>query len=220
MTQERTTFHLPQSSGVAAMILLSFVAVGHAICFGLVMAGAADQVLANRLGAAGVLYAVILLGTVAMTVPAAVTFIVWAVRSRKNLDAFRAVDLNYSSGFPWYFIVPFLNLFVPLLAFQEIWRASDPAPPAQKRRGSVLIYAWWFFFICTGLAGGVPRLLAPADRTAAERGLAAPYHACAVVAACLAVAMIWRLLQRQRRHPRARTEDLLSVQHVVGAGAQ
>ena len=133
--------------------------------------------------------------------PAAITFIVWAVGSRKNLDAFGAVDLEYSTRFPWYFIVPLLNFFVPLLAFQEIWRESQPVPKAEQRN-SKLIYLWWVFLICGGLAAMIPRVLAAADRPEAERGLAPVFHACTVVAACLAVAMIWRLLQRQRHHPR------------------
>lgn len=189
MSREKTPFHLPQSSGVATMILLSFLAVAHLVCFGLVMAGNSR-----------VLYAVALVAAFLVRIPAAVTFIVWAVRSRKNLDAFGAVDLEYSTWFPWFFIVPLLNLFVPLLAIQEIWRESEPVPKAEQR-SSTLIYLWWAFLVCSGVAATLPALLAKRDRFGAERGLAPVFHVCTVVAACLAVVMISRLLDRQRRHP-------------------
>jgi hypothetical protein len=200
MSPERTTFYLPQSSGVAAMILLSFLAVADAACFGLVIAGAAD-----RPGALTYLYGAAVLALLAR-IPATILFIVWAVRSRKNLDAFGAVDLEYSTGFLWYFIVPLLNLFVPLLAFQEIWRESEPVPKAEQRNSKV-IYLWWIALVCSGLAATIPKLLSDVDRTQAERGLAPLTYASSCAAACLAVTMIWRLLERQRRHPRGGAVD-------------
>ena len=184
------------------MILLSFVAVADAACFGLVLAGAADQVLEDRIGALGFLFGIGIVLALLARIPATILFIVWAVRSRKNLDAFGAVDLEYSTFFPWYFICPLLNLFVPLLAFQEIWRESEPVPKAEQRNSKV-IYLWWIALVCSGVASMLPKLLSQADRLRAERGLAPLQYASSSVTAALAVTMIWRLLERQRRHPRA-----------------
>jgi hypothetical protein len=186
------------------MILLGMIAAGHVICFILVLNGGAGELVSQQqLGTTAVLYGLALVGTVVLTIPAGITFVVWAVRTRKNVDALGAYDLEYSAWFPVYFVVPVLNLFVPLLAFQEIWRASDPASTdlPQHRRGSRIIYFWWAFFLLASIAGALPRLLAERDKRAAEIGLAAPYHVLAAIAAGLAIAMIWRFLQRQRAHP-------------------
>jgi len=183
------------------MILLGMIAAAHLICFILVLNGAAGELVSQQqLGTTAVLYGVALIGTIALSIPAAITFIVWAVRTRKNVDALGAYDLEYSAWFPVYFVVPLLNLFVPLLAFQEIWRASDPASTElpQHRRGSRIIYFWWAFFLLASIAGTLPRLHAERDKRAAEIGLAGPYHVLAAIAAGLAIAMIWRFLQRQR----------------------
>jgi hypothetical protein len=57
-------------------------------------------------------------------------------------------------GVVWWF-VPVAVLFMPVLAVQEIWRASDPSVPPgdgriwRNKRSSFLVGAWWSVLVLT-----------------------------------------------------------------------
>jgi Domain of unknown function (DUF4328) len=55
--------------------------------------------------------------------------------------------------------VPFLNLVRPKQLADDIWRASDPAPPPQpgaawkRQQVASLLHWWWALFIASNLLG-------------------------------------------------------------------
>ena len=112
-------------------------------------ANASDQ----RQGLIGLLQLLLYLGTV-------VAFLVWFRRAYRNLPALGAESLRFSSGWAvgaWF--VPFLNLVRPKQIADDIWRASDPALPAQpgaswkQQRVPFLLHGWWALFILSNLLG-------------------------------------------------------------------
>jgi hypothetical protein len=112
-------------------------------------ADASDQ----RQGLIALLQPLLYLGTV-------VAFLVWFRRAYRNLPAFGAESLRFSSGWAvgaWF--VPFLNLVRPKQLADDIWRASDPALPPQpgaawkQQRVPALLHWWWALFIATNLLG-------------------------------------------------------------------
>jgi len=87
-----------------------------------------------------------------------VVFLVWFRRAYRNLPALGAESLRFSSGWAvgaWF--VPFLNLVRPKQIMDDIWRASDPALPAQpsatgnQQPVPFLIVGWWAMFLVTNL---------------------------------------------------------------------
>jgi hypothetical protein len=195
---ETTSFRLPQYSGLAAVILLGFVALAHLAALPLAFAGGAREILQEEPGLLGGLYALAVLAALLFTLPASITWIVWAVRTRKNLDALGVAGLEYSPWFPVYFAVPFLNLFVPLIAVQEMWRKGIPDPTGAQGKRSKLIYVWWLFFATCTLSSMVPSLLDKMLGTNYEVQFLPLYHGAAVPAALLGSVVVWRFLKRQR----------------------
>ena len=189
------SFRLPQHSGLAAIILLGFVALAHAVAFPLSLLGGPTRMLALESDVVGGLYALTVLLALLFTLPASITWIVWAVRTRKNLDALGLSGLEYSTWFPWYFAVPFLNFFVPMIAVQEMWRKGVPET---KSKSSKLIYLWWLCFATYALASTVPGLVDQVFGSDLELRFMPLYHGAAVLAAILGSAVIWRFLNRQR----------------------
>lgn len=77
---------------------------------------------------------------------AGITFLFWVYRVSANAHALGAVDLGVSAGFAvgMYFI-PIVNLFMPPIVMDQIWRASIDAKAWKAQRHSVLIPVWWLF---------------------------------------------------------------------------
>jgi len=112
-------------------------------------ADASDQ----RQALIGLLQLLLYLGTI-------VAFLVWFRRAYRNVPALGAESLRFSSGWAvgaWF--VPFLNLVRPKQLADDIWRASDPALPAQpgaawkQQRVPVLLHWWWALWILSSLLG-------------------------------------------------------------------
>jgi hypothetical protein len=54
----------------------------------------------------------------------------------------------------WSF-VPFMNVFRPYQAMQEIWKICSDPVSWQKQPGSLLIKWWWLFSLLFSLLGGI-----------------------------------------------------------------
>jgi hypothetical protein len=89
-------------------------------------------------------------------------FLLWIHRVYGNLPALHAAKLRFSPNKAvGVFLVPVLNLFLPLRVVREIWRESDPAlleiGKAEKRNGMknlrgtspAIIDAWWVAMLAT-----------------------------------------------------------------------
>jgi hypothetical protein len=102
------------------------------------------------------------LALLAVNLATIIAVCMWIYRAYDNLAYLRAAGRQYSPGWAvGYFFIPILNLFRPCQVVQEIWRASDPAVPAedryawQGRPGSVLVGFWWAFWLVTDIFGGI-----------------------------------------------------------------
>jgi hypothetical protein len=138
----------------------------------------------------------------ALTLMAAIVFIVWQWRTAKNALSLRRVDPRYGPGWSigsWF--IPFANLVIPFQIMQDLWRSADArSAPDTWRSGprSALIGWWWGAFIVAGLisrtssvdGGSLSDLQAAEMRASVGAVLAA-------IAAILAIAVVRSLTARQ-----------------------
>jgi hypothetical protein len=139
-------------------------------------------------------------------IASAIVFVVWFYRVHANLEPLGAHGLKYTPGWAaGSFFVPILNLFRPVQIAQEIWRNSDPDAVESGRvhmeasPNSVLIGFWWAAWIVCNLLSNValrmpvnsPVTLQSATQMQMVSGAAS------MVAASLALIMIWNIDARQ-----------------------
>src|SRR5690606_14313927 len=77
---------------------------------------------------------VLSLSAAALSAVALLLAVAWTSRAYRNLAALGVDGLRFSPdivGAAW--IVPGVNLLVPKLVLDELWRGSDPASPAGSR---------------------------------------------------------------------------------------
>jgi hypothetical protein len=96
----------------------------------------------------------------AVNLATAIAVSLWIYQVYDNLASLRAAGRRYSPGWAVaYFFIPFVNFVLPYQVVQEIWRASDPAVPAESRYawqghpGSVLVGFWWAFWLICEILG-------------------------------------------------------------------
>ncbi|HEY4347967.1 MAG TPA: DUF4328 domain-containing protein [Gaiellaceae bacterium] len=84
----------------------------------------------------------------AVAVPTAILFVIWFRRAYRNLPGLGISGVRGGRGWPvWGWLVPLLNLVVPLQIMNDIWQGSDPrvrpgsALPRDRR--TLLIPLWW-----------------------------------------------------------------------------
>ena len=103
---------------------------------------------------------------VAVSVAAAVVFVLWLWRARLNSEVFCQADHRRSHLWVltgW--ICPGVNLVYPKQIVDDIWVASDPKTPAMtddltKRRAAPVTSAWWFCWVAAMILDvGVRRVL-------------------------------------------------------------
>lgn len=102
--------------------------------------------------------AAVLVGVeVGVTCVAALAFMCWSVRAYRNLPALGIDDRRYWTGWlvvAWF--LPGINLVVPRLLLNDLWRASSPSAPAragsaawQHRPVASLVVRWWIACLLT-----------------------------------------------------------------------
>lgn len=144
----------------------------------------------------------------AALVGAGIAFIAWFHRAYENIERLGASDLRASRGWSigaWF--VPILNLVRPKQLMDDIWRASDPALPANVAGGwrgrpvPGLLHAWWALFLLGSLVSNVASRMidnaetAPALKTASTWVVLA--HAALAVAAVLGIFVVRSVTSRQ-----------------------
>jgi len=106
----------------------------------------------------------------------AIAFIIWFHRAYTNIERLGAGDLRASRGWSigaWF--VPILNLVRPKQLMDDIWRASDPALPAnvaggwRERPVPGLLHAWWALFLIGNAVSNVAARMITGAETAAAR---------------------------------------------------
>ena len=143
-------------------------------------------------------------------VGAGIAFLAWFHRAYENIARLGASDLRASRGWSigaWF--VPILNLVRPKQLMDDIWRASDPALPANVAGGwrgrtvPGLVHAWWALFLLGGLVSNVAANVvdnaetAPALKTAST-WVALAYAALAV-SAVLGIFVVRSVTSRQEQ---------------------
>ena len=83
-------------------------------------------------------------------------FMAWAYRAYENLPALGIHDRRYWTAWAvlgW--VLPGVNLFVPKLLIDDVWRASSPSLPArvpanwQRRPVGDVVHRWWVLWLVT-----------------------------------------------------------------------
>lgn len=146
-----------------------------------------------------------------LLIAAAVTFLFWFAGAYRNLPALGAHELTYSprSAVGWWF-VPFASMVVPLLVAIELLRASDPSvmpnSRSERRRAPFpkLLLTWWVAFNATTILAGLPI-------SSQEVAWFAALAALEILAAGLAIAVIWRIQLRQESGQQPPQEAVQSV---------
>ena len=96
-------------------------------------------------------------GLVALSI--LVLIIIWTYRAMKNNEYLGRWNARFTPGWGiagW--LIPFANLVIPVLIFQDLWRGSDPDVPRadpswRQAPGSALVAWWWTAWVVTSLAG-------------------------------------------------------------------
>jgi heme/copper-type cytochrome/quinol oxidase subunit 2 len=187
--------------GMAAAVLMGLEAV-----FTVVLA-IAVQPFTGSDATAGLPGALTLTITVAVPLAAAVTFIVWLYRSRRNAERLTYGDEHrHARGWViWSWVVPIVSFWYPLQIVQDLWRAFDPAQqdrPLQARDQSGFLVAWWVAYLLMRLAAAVMVVWA--------------WAILSVVAAAFAIVLVRRLNDLQDRTRPQEFSGPVQV-HVPGA---
>ncbi|MFF1417328.1 DUF4328 domain-containing protein [Streptomyces sp. NPDC058280] len=135
---------------------------------------------------------------------AAVVFIIWFVRVRKNAGVFAPDRHRMGPGWAigsWF--VPFGNFWLPRRVAGDIWAASTQDEPDGSRRpvSYALVNAWWAAWVCTLLLGRYgSRMYDQAEEADAVREAAGVLFAADLVdvlAAVLAILFVRKLTRMQ-----------------------
>ncbi len=99
------------------------------------------------------------IGAVFVGLAALIYLVVWMGGALRNLPTFNALGTKYKDWYCWSCFIPILNLFLPMLILQEIWKGSDPSnldsSGWKKCPASKLIYAAWISVLASLLGTAV-----------------------------------------------------------------
>jgi hypothetical protein len=152
-----------------------------------------------------------------------VVFIAWFRNAYTNVERLRVTGLRWSAGWAvgaWF--VPFLNLVRPKAILNDIWRGSDPQlPPGSSlsRQTAPTLYSiWWGTWILGAIVdrvaaanfGNAPTLSALSS--ASQELMFSDFVS--LVAAVLAIAVVYSLTSRQRQREMALDPDVALPSHL------
>jgi hypothetical protein len=132
----------------------------------------------------------------------AVVLIIWQWRCAKNAELLGRDHPRFGPGWSigaWF--IPLANFVIPVLIFQDLWRASSPgARPGEwrKERGSGLVGVWWALFVVSALGTNLidgDEADTFADLKNQNQVLIAAF-AVSTIAAALAIAVVVQLTRR------------------------
>jgi hypothetical protein len=134
---------------------------------------------------------------VAALVIAAITFLAWFYRARKNADGFATVTHRRARAWAlWGWICPGVNFWFPYQIATDTLRASDRGPESGWiPRSYVLIKLWWATFIVAGIFDRLVSASHPDNLNsfATHDGLLVAGNILTIVAAALAVQVVGRI---------------------------
>ena len=135
----------------------------------------------------------------------AVLWCIWQHRAHSNLRAFGRIGLAYTPGWAvgWWFI-PFANLWKPLGAMSELWKASEPTDDPNgwwRARPWWVLGLWWACWIGGNLLDVVASAMQQESdlSTVASSDIVAVIARLVEIAAAICAVLILRdILGRQR----------------------
>jgi hypothetical protein len=147
-----------------------------------------------------------------LAVVTGVAFCVWLYQAYRNLRWWVKSELPFGPALAVLsFFIPFVNLVLPLLVLQVLWKASKPNLPAddpqgwRRARTSDLVTCWWLFWLLAGFLAALPLI---------ERELRAailPAHLVEALAAGAAILMVRSVRARQEVRFRRWLEERAGV---------
>ena len=95
-----------------------------------------------------------------VTLSAGVVLIFWILRASKNAHVLKRRPLTNSPIFAalWWYVIPFMSLFMPLESMGEIWDASAIDAGRRKQHRAILM-VWWIATLLAGALGFLVSLL-------------------------------------------------------------
>jgi hypothetical protein len=143
-----------------------------------------------------------------LVVATAAVFLLWIRRAQRNLRMLGVDRLGFSPrAATAAFLIPVMNLVVPVRVVRELWLASPPERADgvswwQARR-PVIVPAWWALVVISQGADPVWRPLSGSVESLAVGGSTLWFllaQLAAIAAALLGVAIVWTVDARQARH--------------------
>lgn len=137
---------------------------------------------------------------------AAVLWLLWFDRMSGDADLLRPVRHGRWAVLGW--LLPLVNLVMPVLMMNDVWAAGDP-DPTRRPRVTPLVPVWWVLVLLSGYVGfwSRPTRLADPDTVVpASMADATVRHVLSIAAALLACVLVVRATARL--HARAVAVDL------------
>jgi len=151
-----------------AVMRLAQLAIGDRLDVDARTDGAPSLALVALLGMAG-------LGVSLLSVASWVTVPVWMHRASSNLRGLGQYGMQFSpGGCAGWFFVPLANLWKPVQAMSELWRASDPETEQGgwfASSGTPWLGVWWATYLVSGVVSWGSILTKDSPSTAATIGL-------------------------------------------------
>ncbi len=152
---------------------------------------------------------VLQLTMVAAVVASAVCFLVWVIRSYRNLPALGVQSLRMSTRratVVWF--IPFVNLVLSKEVVDDLWRASDPSVPPlspawRLQTVPYRVHLWWVALLTSGVLLVAAQWAMPefgtSDAASARAGLvlAMLAHLAAAATALLTLFVVKEIADRQ-----------------------
>jgi hypothetical protein len=157
-----------------------------------------------------------------------VLVLIWQWRSQENARALGRDGARISPGWGiagW--LIPFANLVIPYLVFQDLWRSSDERSEVgtswRSLPGSPLVAAWWPAQVVGSLAPAVTvGLVLATSRTAADTDWLTHAGSAVLAIACvLEIVVVRDITARQERLQAltpAPTEPVFVMHQQLGTG--
>lgn len=169
----------------------------------------------DRFGGADVALSIIGLLQSVLSIATAVIFIIWFYRAYENLRAVSGAGPKRSSGWTigaWF--VPILDLVLPKLMLDDVWRSSEPDPARHPSEARVPAFhhLWWWIWVAAfllSMAVGVESAISSYESalsgpvgTTVSGAVAVGASALYAVAAVLGALVVRRTTERQDERAR------------------
>ncbi len=106
-----------------------------------------------------------------LNIVTALFFVTWMRKALRNLPALNALGAKNKDWYCWGFLIPIVNLLVPMIILQEVWKGSNPAILDSQGwkvgTASRQIYACWICWLACPAIRVLSQLL-PIDPLVAQ----------------------------------------------------